>query len=148
MSGLRQLADTLREEGGLLAEALADGDVHDELAAHAAAGPRAAAAPEQYALVIAAVREGYRLHYDSGLIVRPADPDLALLGGDRLYALGLARLAQLGDLEAVAELADLISLCAQAQAEGDPARAEAAWSASAAAIGHGAPGVAAAASRA
>ena len=80
MSGLRQLADTLREEGGLLAEALADGDVHDELAAHAAAGPRAAAAPEQYALVIAAVREGYRLHYDSGLIVRPADPDLALLG--------------------------------------------------------------------
>ena len=38
------------------------------------------------------------------------DPDLALLLGDQLYALGLSRLAALGDLEAVAELADLISL--------------------------------------
>jgi hypothetical protein len=46
------------------------------------------------------------------------DPDLRLLAGDALYALGLDRLAQTGDLAAVAELADLISLCAQAEAEG------------------------------
>ena len=57
--------------------------------------------------------------------MRPDDPDLALLAGDRLYALGLARLAELGDLEAVAELADVISLAAQAQAEGDAERAAA-----------------------
>ncbi len=55
--------------------------------------------------------------------MRPDDPDLALLAGDRLYALGLERLAALGDLDAVAELADVIALCAQAHAEGDPARA-------------------------
>ena len=61
--------------------------------------------------------------------MRPDDPDLALLAGDRLYALGLARLAELGDLDAVAELADVISLAAQAQAEGDAERAEAVWAA-------------------
>ena len=48
------------------------------------------------------------------------DDDLRLLAGDALYALGLTRLAETGDLEAVAELADLISLCAQAQAESRP----------------------------
>ena len=42
-----------------------------------------------------------------------ADPDLALLAGDYLYALGLERLAALGDLEAIRELSDLISLSAQ-----------------------------------
>ena len=46
--------------------------------------------------------------------------DLQLLGGDAMYALGLARLADEGDLEAVAELADLISACAQAESEGRP----------------------------
>ena len=46
------------------------------------------------------------------------DDDLRLLAGDALYALGLARLAQTGDLAAVAELSDLISLSAQAHAEG------------------------------
>ena len=40
------------------------------------------------------------------------DADLRLLAGDALYALGLSRLAEAGDLEAVAELADLISLSA------------------------------------
>ena len=77
--------------------------------------------------------------------MRPEDPDLALLAGDRLYALGLARLAELGDLAAVAELADVISLAAQAHAEGDPDRAGAIWQAGAAAVGHGtAPELAAA----
>ena len=32
------------------------------------------------------------------------EPDLRLLAGDALYALGLARLAERGDLDAVAEL--------------------------------------------
>ena len=47
------------------------------------------------------------------------DPDLDLLLGDQRYASGLARLAALGDLEATAELADLISRVAQAHAAGD-----------------------------
>jgi hypothetical protein len=65
------------------------------------------------------------------------DPDLRLLLGDQLYALGLRRLATLGDLDAVRELADVISLVAQAYAEQNPARAEAVWAAGAAAVGWG-----------
>ena len=56
------------------------------------------------------------------------DEDLALLAGDSLYALGLARLAEAGDLDAVAKLADLITACAKAHAEGDPAAAVTLWS--------------------
>jgi hypothetical protein len=70
--------------------------------------------------------------------VRPDGPDLALLLGDRLYALGLARLAGLGDLEAVAELADVISLVAQAHAAADSGLAEAVWLAGGTAVGWGA----------
>ena len=47
-----------------------------------------------------------------------ADADLALLAGDYLYARGLERLAALGDLEAIRELSDLISLSAQLHARG------------------------------
>jgi hypothetical protein len=70
--------------------------------------------------VLEAVREGYLLHYGEPRAFSGIDDDLKLLGGDALYALGLARLADEGDLEAVAELADLISASAQAEAEGRP----------------------------
>ena len=69
--------------------------------------------------------------------MRAADPDLEVLAGDRLYALGLARLVELGDILAVAELADTISLRSLAQGAGDPALARAVWTAGAAAIGWG-----------
>lgn len=142
MTALEDLSAELRAEGGLLADALAPAERPDDDAARVAAGPRAAQAPRDYGLVFAAVREGYQLHYGEGRVVRSQDPDLALLGGDRLYALGLARLAALGDLAAVAELADLISLCAQAHASGAPAETvrelvDAAWTAAAIAVGHG-----------
>jgi hypothetical protein len=123
MSGFAQLERVLREEGGLLADALTT--------AAAARDPLVDGASGERALVLAAVREGYLLHYDRGHVVRPDDADLALLGGDRLYALGLARLAESDDLEAVAQLADLISRCAQAHADGDPALAAEAWRAAA-----------------
>ena len=138
MTALAALAAALREDGGLMAAALADADgLPAELGAAAAAGPRAAGREEDYALLVEAIVEGYLQHYGTGRVVRPDDPDLALLAGDRLYALGLARLAELGDLAAVAELADVISLAAQAHAEGDPERARAIWQAGAAAVGHG-----------
>ena len=70
------------------------------------------------ALVIEAVREGFELHYGKPRAFEGMDEDLELLAGDALYALGLARLAEHGDLEAVAELADLITNCAKAEAEG------------------------------
>src|SRR5215212_5678775 len=61
--------------------------------------------------------------------------------GVPLYALGLGRLAERGDLEAVAVLSDLISASAQAQAEGRPEDAEALWeSSSDALVGLSPPG--------
>jgi len=81
--------------------------------------------------VLEAVYEGYLLHYGEARAFTGMDRDLRLLAGDALYALGLARLAETGDLEAVAVLSDLISATAQAQAEGRAADAEALWEASA-----------------
>ena len=79
--------------------------------------------------VLEAVREGHEMHYGEPRAFQGMDPDLRLLAGDALYALGLERLAEAGDLEAVAELADLISDCAQAHAENRPKAAEERWAA-------------------
>jgi hypothetical protein len=68
--------------------------------------------------VLEAVREGHLLHHGEPRAFEGIDDDLRLLGGDTMYALGLARLADEGDLEAVAELAELISACAHAESEG------------------------------
>jgi hypothetical protein len=83
------------------------------------------------AFVLEAVREGYEMHYGEPRAFTGMDDDLKLLAGDALYALGLERLAQAGDLEAVAELADLISACAQAHAEDRGGAAAARWQAAA-----------------
>ena len=74
-----------------------------------------------------AVREGYELHYGSPAVVRTDDPDLALLAGDRLYALGLQKLAAAGDLDAIAVLCETIAACARSHAEGAPEQAQQAW---------------------
>ncbi|MDQ2894608.1 MAG: hypothetical protein M3Y09_03025, partial [Actinomycetota bacterium] len=103
----------------------------------AAAGPRAAGHEAEYELLIEMVSEGAALHYGVPRCLAPADPDLALLLGDQLYALGLARLTELGDLDAVAELADLISLVAAAEAAASPDLTAAVWAAGARAIGWG-----------
>jgi hypothetical protein len=134
---LERLAGEVRENGGLLAGAVAPASADGTYGALAAAGRRAAGRPDDYALLVEAIHEGYLLHYAAGRVVRPEDPDLSLLAGDRLYALGLARLAELGDLAAVVELADVISLAAQAHAEGDPGRAAAIWAAGVRAVGDG-----------
>jgi hypothetical protein len=81
--------------------------------------------------VLETVYEGYLMHYGTPRAFRGMDEDLRLLAGDALYALGLNRLAEAGDLEAIAELSDLISLCAQAHAEGRPELAEELWQSSA-----------------
>jgi hypothetical protein len=80
--------------------------------------------------VLEAVYEGYLMHYGEPRAFSGMDPDLRLLAGDALYALGLSRLAETGDLEAVAILSDLISDSAQAQAEGRADDAEALWESS------------------
>ena len=80
--------------------------------------PRRRAPGDVLPLLFEAIREGYLLHYGEPRLIDGADPDLRLLAGDYLYALGLERLAARGDLEAVRELADLISLSAQLHARG------------------------------
>jgi hypothetical protein len=129
----------LLAEGGLLADALGPAPAEDgALGAAAAAGPRSTGHQADIAFVIEAIREGELLHYGVPRLFGAIEPDLALLAGDRLYALGLARLAQLGDVEAVSELADVIALCAQARAEERPELADAVWQAGVAAVGWGA----------
>lgn len=136
---MRALTEALGAHGGLLAESVRppEQDAEGGLARAAARGPRAAGRETEYALLLEMILEGSRLHYGSPRVVHAPDPDLALLLGDQLYALGLARLAALGDLAAVSELADVISLVAQAHAAEDRALAEAVWQAGASAIGWG-----------
>ena len=140
--GLEALHAVLQAHGGPVADALVappeSGRDAPGPAQVAASGPRAAGAPGEYELLVEMILEGSRLHYGEPALVAPADPDLRLLLGDQLYALGLERLAGLGDLEAVAELADLISLVAQVHADGNGAQAPAVWEAGARAIGWGA----------
>jgi hypothetical protein len=136
---LSVVLDALKAEGGPLATVLVDdpGQSSDGPAQIAAAGPRAAGREAEYELLLEMIVEGSRLHYGRPRYVDTGDRDLALLLGDQLYALGLARLSALGDLDAVSELADVISLIAQAYAADDAALADAVWQAGAIAIGWG-----------
>ena len=119
MSGLQELRELIAAEGGLLAGALGTGE---------SSAPDGAGSD----VVTEAVREGYLLHYDRGRILDPEDADLALLAGDRCYAIGLELLAERGDLDAVRDLATLIAEGARAQAGGDLEAAEELWQESAA----------------
>jgi hypothetical protein len=118
----------------LLADVVAAAD--PALANHAAADPGPGrfeeldATPDRR-FVLEAVHEGYLMHYGEPRAYSGMEEDLRLLAGDSLYALGLARLAATGDLEAVAELSDLISGSARAHAEGRPEEADALWANSA-----------------
>jgi hypothetical protein len=139
---IARLRAAVRQAGSTLAAVLGDepsaaGDGATEPARVAAAGPRTAADRDEVELAVAAIHEGYRLHYTHSRALPIDDPDLALLAGDRLYALGLSCLAELGDLVAIGELADVIALSAQAHAGDDEELARATWEAGAAAIGWG-----------
>ena len=140
---LARLASDLRSDP-VIAPHVADCDEPPALGIVAASGPRAEADRATYTLLFEAIREGYLLHYGRPRLLAAADPDLRLLAGDYLYALGLERLAARGDLEAVRELGDLISLSAQVHArDGDGGRAPEGhaaaplWLAAAVAVGTG-----------
>jgi hypothetical protein len=134
---LRTLAELLREEETPISPHVVEPTEAPHFGPLAAAGPRAAPAPGEYSLVIESVREGYLLHYGEPRLLAGHDPDLALLAGDYLYALGIERLAALGDSGAVHELAELIAACAQLHAEGREDEAPLRWQAAALAIGGG-----------
>jgi hypothetical protein len=115
-AALQLLATQLREEATPISPYVVD------------PGEEAAFAPPgEYALVLEAVREGYLLHYGEPRLLAGHDADLALLAGDYLYALGIERLAALGDTDTVLLLADLISTCAQLHTEGHEDKVPATW---------------------
>lgn len=124
MRALEILAAQLREEGTPISEyvvdpvGLAEVDLSDE-----------------YALVFEAVREGYLLHYGESRLMAGHDADLGLLAGDYMYALGLDRLAAMGDTESVAVLSELIARCAQLHAEGRGGEVEPLWAEAARRLG-------------
>jgi hypothetical protein len=136
---LRALAAQLREEETPISPHVVEPAAAPKLGALAASGPGAAAAPGEYALVFEAVREGYLLHYGEPRLLAGHDADLGLLAGDYLYALGLDRLAALGDTAAVAILSDLISNCARLHTEGREAEIPQLWLDAAREIGAGRP---------
>ncbi|MGH2880582.1 MAG: hypothetical protein ACRDK4_13380 [Solirubrobacteraceae bacterium] len=141
MSTLERLRSLLAGEGGLITGLLVSGAPREETAGPAQiaiAGPRVDGQGPEYELLIETIYEGYLLHYHSPRVVRAPEQDLGLLAGDRLYALGLARLVRLGDIEAVAELADVIALSALAHGAANPELASAVWGAGARAVGWGA----------
>jgi hypothetical protein len=154
---LERLGALLLGEGGLMASLLAQAPNRDDghraapplksvpveadgamsPAQLAAGGPRTRARAAEYELLMEAIYEGYLLHYGVPRLLCPPEDDLGLLAGDRLYALGLARLVALGDLAAVAELADVITLTSLAHGGGRPELARSIWTAGARAVGWG-----------
>jgi len=139
-AALEALRALVVAEGEPLVAAVLDAAVDDGAptpARVAALGPRASAAPAEYELLLEAIYEGWLLHYGVSRILSVADPDLALLAGDRLYAIGLERLVALGDLEAVRELADVIALCSLLVGRGDRESCAPLWRAGGRAVGWG-----------
>jgi hypothetical protein len=102
---------------------------------------------ERFGLGIETIYEGYLLHYGRPRLFAPDNSQTALLLGDYLYAHGLVRVARQRHVGAVADLAELISLCAQLRADGRDGDGWA-WAATVAQLGHGTLGPAQAALRA
>jgi hypothetical protein len=90
-------------------------------------------ADARYALGLETIYEGYLCHYGRPRLFAPRDDETALLLGDYLYAHGLVRIANTGNVDAVAELAGLISLCARLRAEKEEGDGEA-WASTAVAL--------------
>ncbi len=97
-------------------------------------------AEPRFALGVETIYEGYVLHYGRPRLFRPPDRDTSILLGDYLYAHGLVRIAEHGDVSVVADLAELLSLCAQLRAQAPPGervRDGVVWAATVALLGTG-----------
>ena len=93
-------------------------------------------AEPRFAIAVETIYEGYLVHYGRPRLFAPGDGDTVLLLGDYLYAQGLVRLSATGSVEAVADMGELISLCAQLRAEHSTDDGPA-WAASVALLGRG-----------
>ena len=90
----------------------------------------------RYALGLETIYEAYLLHFGRPRLFAPPDADSTLLLGDYLYAHGLVRIAVHGEVAAVVDLAELVSLCAYLRAEGAGGDGPL-WAATAALLGAG-----------
>jgi hypothetical protein len=122
------IAHEATRESPLWAEALLPGHERELEAVFSPLGD------ERYALGLETIYEGYLLHYGRPRLFAPTDRHTSLLLGDYLYAHGLVRVADHKDVDAVADLAALISLCAQFRADGNSGDGQA-WAATAALLG-------------
>ena len=91
--------------------------------------------PDRYLLGVEMILEAYLLHYGQSRLFRQDDADLALLTGDYLYAAGLVEICGTGDLQAVADLAELISRCAARRGDVAPADDDDLWERTVASLG-------------
>ena len=95
-------------------------------------------ADDVFALGLETIYEGYLLHYGRPRLFAAPDRDTGVLLGDYLYAHGLVRIAELGRVAVVADLAELLSLCAHVRAEAAVSRPlpdGAVWAATVALLG-------------
>jgi hypothetical protein len=116
-------------ESGLWREALRPWGARDREAVFSPLGE------ERFALSLETIYEGYLVHYGKPRLFAPGDANTRLLLGDYLYAQGLVHLAGTGSVEAVADMAELISVCAQLRAAGGGEADGPAWAATAALLG-------------
>jgi hypothetical protein len=116
------IADEAAAESQLWADALRSDPEHEPVFSPLA--------DERWALGLETIYEAYLLHYGRPRLFAPRDRHTALLLGDYLYAHGLVRIAEHGEVDVVAELAALISVCAQLRADDSPGDGEA-WAATA-----------------
>ena len=139
MSEISRLRELVAAEGEAITPALGPTAGEDALGPLIAAAAKGRSDAREYALVVESVLEGYLLHFGHTRLLDTDDGDLRLLAGDYMYALGLSRLAALGDLPAVRALADLITLSArhQAAAKDDRRLLEGLWALTALAVGGG-----------
>jgi hypothetical protein len=126
MSGEATIWETIAVEAGreseLWAAALRPADEREEQAVFSPL------AEGRYAVGLESIYEGYLLHYGRPRLFQADDRDTRILLGDYLYAHGLVRIAELGSVDAVGALAELLSLCAHLRAEGLPGDGDA-WAA-------------------
>ena len=143
--GLQSLHAALAAQGGPVAEALREPPaVGPRRSPARPRSPARARAPRarrgEYELLIEMILEGSRLHYGEPALVAPADPDLRLLLGDQLYALGLNAWPSSATSRRWPSSRTSSRSSPRPTPRATPARVEAIWAAGARAIGWGADG--------
>ena len=124
----QRIADEAVRASGLWVPALRGRDEREHVPVFSPLGD------DRLALGVETIYEGYLVHYGRSRLFAPPDPDAAVLLGDYLYAHGLVRVAEVGAVEVVADLAELLSVCAHLRAASRPGDG-AAWAAAVSLLG-------------